>query len=56
MYPCKLYPDFDCDNCGKCDEDMDTEKVEREREILEEMPDWMLDNYYDRKLRKFDNE
>ncbi len=56
MYPCKLYPEYDCDDCGKCDEDMDTEKPERELERLEDMPEWELEDYYDRNLRKYDNE
>ena len=56
MYPCRLYEDFDCDNCGKCDEEIDSEKSERELERLEDMPDWELEDHYDRKWRKFDVE
>jgi len=56
MYPCKLYPEYNCDDCGKCDENMDYEKSDIEQERLEDMSELELENMYDSKWRRYDVE
>ena len=57
MYPCKLYPEYDCDNCGKCEEDMENpEKEEREQYLNEEKELIDVDDFYDKNCKRYDYE